>query len=387
MSFNGVYKTIFLELLRLTDLGQEIGFGQLRILFHQIVASHVSVVLSPNRAVKGLRVLGIVVIAGGSRRGILRRNALEPEIHSHAVLGDVIRLVRLLQLRLHDRDGDEHRGHPARHLLGRVPLALVTREGLDLAALPVDVIFREVEFPAQVRVLLVISQDPVGEHAAVPEGHDDPSLQAGHHAHLVDDRVADLLGHDHDGVVGADQKGGLVLLVVPHGDPPLVQLHGIRHVELDVLRVALVGLPAVRDEVGVDVHADAGLAGALQVADDLAGAAAHFHDDVVAVLLAGLEEAAAGVDVEVVEDGLLAHDGVFPGVDGELGPQLRFVVLHGALVVERLGVDVFCWEGSGRVGSHGEVIVFVLVVFVFFGSYRVLLNLCEIARSKIKGLY
>lgn len=80
------------------------------------------------------------------------------------------------------------------------------------------------------------------------------------------------------------------------------------------------------DEVLVDVHADAGGAGALEEADDFAGAAAYLDYYVVGVFVAGIDDATAGVVVEVVEDGVLVADGVFPGVDGEVLPELGFVV-------------------------------------------------------------
>jgi hypothetical protein len=88
----------------------------------------------------------------------------------------------------------------------------------------------------------------------------------------------------------------------------------------------LVGRLAVIDEIFVDVNSDAGGTGTLEEADDLAGAAAYLDDDIVGVFVAGIDDTTTGIVVEVVEDRVLVADRVFPGVNGEVLPELSFVV-------------------------------------------------------------
>mmetsp|Transcript_11478 Transcript_11478/g.28272 ORF Transcript_11478/g.28272 Transcript_11478/m.28272 type:complete len:453 (+) Transcript_11478:865-2223(+) len=334
--FDHLHEALLLELLRLANLGEQARIREQRVGGDEVVPSHVGVVLPPHGLVKRLRVLVVVIIPGRSHGAVLGGHALEPQEHPHAHLGNVVDLRSLAQLRLDDVHVDVQARHPPPHVLRRRPLGLVRRPRLDPFVLPIHVLVREVERAAQVGILAVVSHDAVGEHAPVPVRDDDASLNAGHDAHLFDDRVAYLLRHDHDGVVRAYHEGGLVLLVVSHVGPPLVELHGVCDVEFEA--VVDVGLLAVVDEVLVDVHADAGRAGSLEEADDLAGAAAHLDHDVVGVTVARLDDAAAGVVVQIVEDRVLVANGVLPGVDGEVLPEL-------GLVVEGAGAE-------GRVGSH-----------------------------------
>mmetsp|Transcript_366 Transcript_366/g.766 ORF Transcript_366/g.766 Transcript_366/m.766 type:complete len:204 (-) Transcript_366:65-676(-) len=182
----------------------------------------------------------------------------------------------------------------------------------------------EVKSAAKVRVFAVVAHNAVGKHATIPVGHDDAALDAGHNAHFVNDGVADLLRHNHNGVVGADHEGGLVLLVITHGRPPLIELHGVSDVEFKPL--VSVGELAVVDKIFVDVYSDARRACSFEETNHFAGAAADLDHNVVGVLVAGLDNTTARVMVEVVEDGVLVADGVFPRVDCEVCPELGFVV-------------------------------------------------------------
>jgi hypothetical protein len=89
----------------------------------------------------------------------------------------------------------------------------------------------------------------------------------------------------------------------------------------------------VGDEIRVNVHTDTRGFQFVEVSDDFSSTASDFDDNVIAVLLAGFDDAAAGVDVKVVEDRIFVHDGVLPGIDGEIFPQLSFIVLKGAIVL------------------------------------------------------
>mmetsp|Transcript_24363 Transcript_24363/g.57925 ORF Transcript_24363/g.57925 Transcript_24363/m.57925 type:complete len:233 (+) Transcript_24363:2949-3647(+) len=215
--------------------------------------------------------------------------------------------------------------HPAADVLRRRPLRLVRRSCLNALVLPVYVFLSEVESSTEIRVLLVVPHDAVREHPPVPVGDHDPPLNAGHGPHLLNDRVPDLLRHDHDGVVRADHQGCFVLFVIAHLRPPLVELHSVGDMELEPVG-HIVG-PAVADEVVIDVDADSVRASPVEETDDLTGAAPDLDHDIVRMGAARVDDAAAGVLVEVVKHRVLIPDGVLPRVDGQVLPQLGLVVV------------------------------------------------------------